>query len=132
MVFPFFPVGVGVVVRGPAGAVTVVGGAFAWVGEDGVCGDDEAVALEVALSFCFCVLRGRGEGGAVWVVDLDEFVEAAFAVGVCGELVEDLVRSGDAAGIVEGGPLKVGGRIGSVGCVGAGGVGYSLGGLAGS
>ena len=35
----------GVVDSGPAGAPAVVGGSFRGVGEDGVGGDDEAVAL---------------------------------------------------------------------------------------
>lgn len=55
----------------------VVGAALGGVGEDGVGGDDEAVAVELG-----GVGEGRrGVGMAVRVIELDELVEGLFGVG---------------------------------------------------
>lgn len=93
----------------PSCAVPVVGAASAWVGEDGVGGDDEAVALQPGgVGDGRLVRRERVWMRSVRVVDLDELVEAFFAVDAVLGLLEDLVGRG--RGKV--GPLEVGwGRV---------------------
>jgi len=57
---------VGVGAAGPAVAVLVVGVAFGWVGEQGVGGDEEAVALQAGGTWQRS--DGRGRVAPVWVI----------------------------------------------------------------
>lgn len=94
-------VGVGgcrVVVEVPAVAEAVVCVALRGVREEGVCGDDQAVPLEH-----FLAGAGAGAGGVggvvwvaitVWMVELDEVVEALLRVGFVSSLTEDLIWRG--------------------------------------
>ena len=70
---------VGVGAAGPAMAVLVVGAAFGRVGEQGVGGDDETVALHAGGTRQHG--DGRGRVASVWVVQLHEGVEALLGVG---------------------------------------------------
>jgi hypothetical protein len=108
----FWPPGRGVVwrigvgVAYPSCAPQVVCPTLGVVGQDGVCGDEQAVALEA---------HGGGQVGdgrrgmaAVRVVQLCESVEAVFRVGVASPDGEDLVGCGSPAGMDGVGPREVG------------------------
>ena len=77
----------GLVVAFPAVAPRIVRFPLCIVGEDGVGGDEQAVALQAD------GVRNVGYRGvaAVWVVQLDEGVEAVFRIGITAAAVQDLV-----------------------------------------
>lgn len=66
------------VLRRPPGAVSIIRSTLFGIGEDGIGGDDEAVAVD---QFGWGDCGGvRGGFVAVGVVEFDEGVEAGFAV----------------------------------------------------
>ena len=69
--------------------------------------DEQAVALQAHLGRQMG--SGRGGIGAIWVVQLDEGVEAVFRVGLAAFAVEYLVRRRNAVGRHNVGPGQIGG-----------------------
>lgn len=108
-----------VVVGSPAESPGVVCAALCVVGEDGVGGNEQTVALEADVGRQ--VVGGRAGVGAVGMVQLDEVVEAVLGVGLAGRAAQDLVGRRGAVGVCGIGPAQVGllvvGVVGVVGVV---------------
>jgi hypothetical protein len=86
-----------VVVASPAESPGVVCAALCVVGEDGVGGNEQTVALEADVGRQ--VVGGRAGVGAVGMVQLDEVVEAVLGVGLAGRAAQDLVGRRGAVGV---------------------------------
>jgi len=97
--------GRGAVMARPAVAPGVVGPPLRVVGEDGVGGDEEAVALQAHLGWQ--VGSGGGGSTAVGVVQLYERVESVFRVDLAAFTAENLVRGGSAVGMDCLGPAQI-------------------------
>lgn len=73
--------------------------------EDGVGSDEQAIALDAYI--VGKVSDGRSGGQTVWMVELDERVEAVFRVDIVGTALEDLVGRRGLMGMYGSGPRQV-------------------------
>lgn len=90
----------------PASAPYIVRVSFGGVGEDGVGGDEEAVALDP--NGMWQVSYGRGWLATVWVVQFYEVIESVFRVGLASLGREDLVWCWRLVGVDSLRPAEIG------------------------